>query len=294
MPEDKKRPGGADFYGTGLPGEVAGPDSIGAGGRGPREGPSTRCPSTSLGTSVRSGFASFTGCSVDGRGEGRTELAGGERVKGTEATSELDGGQAALAVEPTKEIPGGALSLLRVAFEAAGDEVAVGVATQLDAGDNMVEAADAGGEPAQAVKATAALARVDGLAQRPGFEEIRLLEGDGAGQAGRVASGANLLGQAHFDDVTGQAAFHQAQSPLSSEAAHSVARARGGQPGAPGEPGDGKPQAAAAFEVSVPQEVRIDGAVDDRQAQPGHETVFELFPDLCGVGFCVFHGPVPE
>ena len=40
------------------------------------------------------------------------------------------------------------------------------------------------------------------------------------------------------------------------------------------------------------QEMRIDGAVRDGQGQPGNEKVFNLFPDLCGVGFFVFHGLV--
>ncbi len=30
------------------------------------------------------------------------------------------------------------------------------------------------------------------------------------------------------------------------------------------------------------QKMRIDRAVDDGEAQPGNEMVFELFPDLCG------------
>ncbi len=42
------------------------------------------------------------------------------------------------------------------------------------------------------------------------------------------------------------------------------------------------------------QKMRIDRAVDDGEAQPGNEMVFELFPDLCGVGFFVFHGSGPE
>ena len=37
------------------------------------------------------------------------------------------------------------------------------------------------------------------------------------------------------------------------------------------------------------EEMRIDGAVGDGEAQPGNEKVFEVFPDLSGVGFFVFH-----
>src|SRR5260370_39261203 len=61
-----------------------------------------------------------------------------------------------------------------------------------------------------------------------------------------------------------------------------------------GEPKNRKSQPPLPFQAAVPQEVRIDGAVRDGQAQPGNEMVFELFPDLCGVGFFVFHGSGPE
>jgi len=44
----------------------------------------------------------------------------------------------------------------------------------------------------------------------------------------------------------------------------------------------------------VAQEMRIDGAVNDGEAQPRDEQVFQLFPDLCGVGFFVFHVKIQE
>jgi len=40
--------------------------------------------------------------------------------------------------------------------------------------------------------------------------------------------------------------------------------------------------------------MRIDGAVRDGQAQPGNEKIFEVFPDLFGIGFFVFHDLGPE
>jgi hypothetical protein len=42
------------------------------------------------------------------------------------------------------------------------------------------------------------------------------------------------------------------------------------------------------------QKVRIDDAVRDGQAQPMDEIVFELFPEVFGVGFFVFHDASPE
>src|SRR5260370_8066290 len=55
----------------------------------------------------------------------RHELAGGE---GAEAGGEFGGGQAALAVEAAEKIGDGGFPFLRVAFHAAGDQVAVGIA----------------------------------------------------------------------------------------------------------------------------------------------------------------------
>ena len=65
-----------------------------------------------------------------------------------------------------------------------------------------------------------------------------------------------------------------------------------GGEGTAGEPGHGEAEPEPPFETAVPQEVRIDGAVRDGQAQPGNQMVFELFPDLYGVGFFVFHGSI--
>ena len=86
-----------------------------------------------------------------------------------EAASEFDGSQAALAVEPAEKIVSGSLPLVRVAFQTAGDEVAVGIAPQVDARHDVIEALHAFVEAAEAVKAEAALAGVDGLAERPGL-----------------------------------------------------------------------------------------------------------------------------
>jgi hypothetical protein len=55
-----------------------------------------------------------------------------------------------------------------------------------------------------------------------------------------------------------------------------------------GKGGDGRTE--LAFETTVAQEMRIDGTIDDGEAQLGDEIVLELFPDLCGVGYFGFHG----
>jgi len=51
---------------------------------------------------------------------------------------------------------------------------------------------------------------MDGLTQRLTLEKIRHLVRDSARRRSRAASRANLLGQAHLDQVTGPTALHQA------------------------------------------------------------------------------------
>jgi hypothetical protein len=154
-----------------------------------------------------------------GRDEDWAELAGGEGFQGAEAGFEFGGGYAALAVEAAEKIFGGRLPLLRVAFGAAGNEIAVGIGPAADLRDDVVEAARAGSELAQAIEAQATVPRVNGIA--PGFplQEIHLLEvhWTGRGSAGRGSShgslgdgGAYLLRQKDFDPVASLGAVDQA------------------------------------------------------------------------------------
>jgi hypothetical protein len=93
----------------------------------------------------------------------------------------------------------------------------LGIASEARAWHDVVEALHVGGSAAKAVKASAALAVVNGFAERPGFQEIRCFEGRGR-RLFRVprsaifarADSADLLGQAHLDEVAGFAAFEQA------------------------------------------------------------------------------------
>jgi len=233
-------------------------------------------------------------CGLGGRRQRRRELAGGEGIQGAEAGGEFDGGQAALAVEPAEKIPRVAFPFLRIAFETTGDEVFVGSAAPAGERHDMVKAPNEGRDSPQTIKATAALARVDGLAQRLTLEKIRRFVRDSERRRSRAASRANLLRETHFDQVTGPAALHEAQHAPGKETAQRIARGPGREPHAAGEPGNGKAQAAAAFEMAMAEEVRINGPLRYRQAQTRHEKVFEVFPDLFGVEFFVFHGPGPE
>jgi hypothetical protein len=108
--------------------------------------------------------------------DGRGELAGGESVEGAETGAEVAEGEATLAVEPAEKIGGRTLAFEGIAFEAGGDEVAIGIVPGPDAGHDVVEALDARVGAAQTIKTMAAFAEVDGLAQGAGFEEVEVLQ----------------------------------------------------------------------------------------------------------------------
>jgi hypothetical protein len=108
--------------------------------------------------------------------DGRGKLAGSEGVEGAETGVELGGGDAALAVEPAEKIGGGTLAFERIAFEAAGNQVAIGVVSPPGAGNDVVEALDARVGAAQAIETMAAFAEVDGLAEGAGLEEVEVLQ----------------------------------------------------------------------------------------------------------------------
>jgi hypothetical protein len=185
-------------------------------------------------------------------------------------------------------------------LQTAGDEVAIGIAAEGDAWDNVIEAANQRRKPTQAIETASAFSHMDGVAQSPGLEEVRLevdaaSEEPGIAVAGApVAGGTNFVGQAHVNNMAGFAAFDQAQSAVGDQTAQGPTGRVGAEASTAGEPGNGEAEAELAFETAVAEEIRIDGAVREGQAQPGNEKVFEVFPDLCGVGFFVFHGLGPE
>src|SRR5260370_24240389 len=142
----------------------------------------------------------------------RTEFAGGEVVKGAEASGEFGGVQVALAVEAAEKIVRWLLPFLRVAFYATRDQVAVGIAPRQHPRHNVVQALDRCRGPAHTVKALAALARVDGLSQRRVLQKVCLLDvnrragappifldyGSGPARDAIRLLRANLLGQPHL------------------------------------------------------------------------------------------------
>jgi hypothetical protein len=132
--------------------------------------------------------------------DGREELAGSEGVEGAETGVKLRGGQATLAVEPAEKIGGGTLAFERIAFEARGNQVAIGVASRPGAGYDVVEALDAGVGAAQTIKTMAAFAEVDGLAKGAGLEEVECFQVGRLRLVGRAADGhgARHGGQARY------------------------------------------------------------------------------------------------
>lgn len=230
---------------------------------------------------------------VDGRGE----LAGSEGVEGAETVVEFGGGEATLAVEPAEKIGGGTLAFERIAFEAGGNQVAIGVAPRPGAGHDVVETLDARVGAAQTIKTIAAFAEVDGLAQGAGLEEVELFQVGGLRLAGGATNGdgtgskaANLIGQEHANDVAGFAAADEAERTEGDEAANRFTHGAGADADTAGEPGHGEAELELAFETAVAEEMRIDGAVGDGQAQPREEKVLELFPKMFDIQFFAFHG----
>jgi hypothetical protein len=228
-----------------------------------------------------------------------------------------------LAIERAEKVAGGTFSFLGIAFEAAGNQVAVGVAAGLDAGHDVVEALDARVNALETVKTVAAFAEVDGLAEGAGLEEVqpfqvdrRVRVGRGArvgkreepagrrryemrGWAGGVAwgdgagiCGANFIGQAHFEDVAGFAALDEAERAEGGETAHGFAHGAGADAESAGDPGHGAVELEPAFKASVAEEIEIDGAVDEGQAETRVEKVRELYPEKFEVQFFGFHGQI--
>lgn len=239
-----------------------------------------------------------------GRGQRRGELAVGEGVEGAEAAGEFASGQLAFAEERAEEIFGAAWAFLGVAFPAAGDEVAVRVVARVCARDDVVETLHLRGEKTQTIETTPGFARMDGVAQGIGAQEVRLFEFD----TGSWPDGAvlivlglvsrnhfwrkvreNLFGQAHVHDVTGVAAFDQAEGFEVDEAAHRARRRFRGHADATSQPGHGKPEPQLSFHAAMAQKMTIDRTVHARQAQARHEQVVQLFPDEFGIGFFGFH-----
>src|SRR6266568_9256727 len=102
---------------------------------------------------LRSGQASGEQSLQEPRAKARplqrgAELAGGEIFQGAEASVEFGGRQAPQAVENAQKIRDRTVALARVAFDTRGNQVAVGVASEARAWNDVVEALHMGGSAA--------------------------------------------------------------------------------------------------------------------------------------------------
>jgi hypothetical protein len=105
------------------------------------------------------------------RGQRGPELAVGEGFQGVELASELRTRQAALAEEPTEKLFGRAVTLARIALDAARNQIAVRIAPKLHSRKHMINAPRLRRDPPQAIKAAPTFARMDSIAQRLVFAE---------------------------------------------------------------------------------------------------------------------------
>ena len=106
------------------------------------------------------------------------ELACRECLHGEQACAEILGGQAPLAEKLAEKILGREVALPGVAVEAAGNEVAVGIASGVGERHHVVHAMRPAGSPAQAVETHATLACVDAPTQSRSAHEIKLVQID--------------------------------------------------------------------------------------------------------------------
>jgi hypothetical protein len=83
--------------------------------------------------------------------------------------------------------------------------------------------------------------------------------------------------------VAGFAAADEAERTEDDEAADGFTHGAGADADAAGEPGHGEVEVPPAFETGVADEMRIDSAVGDGQAQAGEEDVLELYPEMLEV-----------
>lgn len=171
----------------------------------------------------------------------------------------------------------------------------------MGAGYNVVEALHLRADMAEAVKADAPFARVDGLAELGGAHKIGFFEiaavrrGNGHACLGSPSAGArNLFGQPNVHHVARFAALDQPQGTVLHEAAQGGAHSFLVEAEIPRRPIKGKMQARLALEAAVPEKVVIDGSVGSGEAQTRGKSVLELLADEFGVGLFGFHDEIRE
>ncbi len=90
--------------------------------------------------------------------------------------------------------------------------------------------------------------------------------------------------------MAGFATTDEAERTEDDEPADRFTHGAGADANTAGEPGHREAELELAFETAVADEMRIDGAVGDGQAQAREEKVLELFPKILDIQFFAFHG----
>jgi hypothetical protein len=228
------------------------------------------------------------------------ELAGGEVVERLETANQLDAGYTAFTVEGAQKVGGRALALAGVAFPAARDQVAVRVGTELGARYDVVEALYFLADAAEAVKADAPFAGMNGPAVLGSAHKIDFLEVTAGGRRngrerlGSASSAGNLFRKPNVHHVTGFAALDQTQCAVLHEPPQRGAYSIHGNPKIPRHPNHGKTKARLALQAAVPEKMVINGSVGGGEAQTRGKSVLELLADKFGVGLFGFHEEIQE
>jgi hypothetical protein len=189
---------------------------------------------------------------------------------------------------------------LGIAFQTAGDQIAVRIASELRLKHDVVQAASLGRKLTQAIKATATLSCVDGLAKGLRLQEVYILEVGDLGRAERRdaeadaigyigACGADLVWDEPLDHVARFAAVEQAQNATRDETIYGRADRAGAEVNAASEPIHRKAEAGLALEAAMAQEMPINDAVGDGKPQARDEIIFDLFPYEFSIRFLGFH-----
>jgi len=98
------------------------------------------------------------------------------------------------------------------------------------------------------------------------------------------------VGQENIGHMASARAFDETQSALLDQGAHGLASGRGGEANAAGEPENGKTELELAFEASMAQEMIVDHALDEIEAEARHKIIFDLFADEESIEIFGFHG----
>jgi hypothetical protein len=171
----------------------------------------------------------------------RPQLAPRQGIQRAHSTGKFLANQTAFAVQPAEKILRRLLPFVRIAFQAGGHQVAVGIGSRLRARHHVVQAPCRGREPPQTVKTSPALPRVDSPPQYLGLHKVDLLELDSVRQPHTLADrggieprGADFPGHARFHQVSFLAAPDQAQRAEVHQPPHRVSHRLARQTGATG------------------------------------------------------------